>query len=259
MVSLHKSRESREKGVFLIEGVRELEKAVKAGYHLTSLFYCPELISIEYLKIFSGKTTEVYTITKEVFQRITYRGNSGGLIATAKRKEHHIIGLQLNKNPLLLILESVEKPGNLGAILRTADAAGVDAVIVCDQQTDLYNSNVIRSSLGCIFTIPVFVGSSAEVIDLLKANEIKIYCTSLLASVPYYTIDFTISAAIIMGAEATGLTPIWLDHSDQNIVIPMRGNVDSLNVSTSAAIVIFEAMKQRRFEKSKRTKSNLSK
>ena len=167
--------------------------------------------------------------------------------------------MQLNKNPLLLILESVEKPGNLGAILRTADAAGVDAVIVCDQQTDLYNSNVIRSSLGCIFTIPVFVGSSAEVIDLLKANEIKIYCTSLLASVPYYTIDFTISAAIIMGAEATGLTPIWLDHSDQNIVIPMRGNVDSLNVSTSAAIVIFEAMKQRRFEKSKRTKSNLSK
>ena len=247
IIALQKPRERREQGLFVIEGIKELEKAVKADYELTSLFYCPELLGGNLPAIYTQKITELYTLSKDLFEKISYRGNSGGVIATARQKDHSTSGLVIGENPLYIVLEALEKPGNLGAILRTADAAGVDAVIVCDPQTDIYNPNVIRSSIGCLFTVPVFTGNTPEVINLLKANGIGIFCTALTASVPYQTLNFKKPSAIVMGAESTGLTRAWLDHSDQNIIIPMSGAADSLNVSTSAAIVVFEAKRQRGF------------
>lgn len=247
IIALQKPRERREQGVFVIEGIKEIEKALLARYELTSLFYCPGLADEYVVRSFSRNVSEVFTISNELFEKMTYRGNSGGVIATARIKEHNISDLRMKENPLFVVLEAVEKPGNLGAILRTADAAGVDAVIVCDPQTDIYNPNVVRSSVGCLFTVPVFTGSTQEIISLFRSNGIRIYCTALSASVPYHMIDFRQPSAIVMGTESTGLTRGWLDHSDQNIIIPMSGKADSLNVSTTAAIVTFEAKRQRGF------------
>lgn len=245
LVLLQKPRHRREQGLFVIEGRLEIERALAAGYQITSIFFCPEMISPSEVEQSDGIASEIFSITPELYEKITYRGSTGGVVATARQQKHTLDGLVLKENPLLIVLESVEKPGNLGAILRTADAAGVDAVIVCDPQTDIYNPNVIRSSIGCLFTVPVFTGNTPEVIDLLKTNGVAIFCTSLTASVPYQTINLKMPSAIVMGTESTGLTREWLDHSDQNIIIPMSGAADSLNVSTSAAIVVFEAKRQR--------------
>jgi TrmH family RNA methyltransferase len=148
---------------------------------------------------------------------------------------------------LILILESVEKPGNLGAMLRTADAAGIDAVICCESQTDFYNPNVIRSSIGTVFTTQIASASTVDTIQWLKEKEIKIYCTYLLAAMPYHKVDFRQRCAIVMGTESQGLTESWINHADANIIIPMQGKIDSLNVSTAAAVVVFEAKRQRGF------------
>jgi TrmH family RNA methyltransferase len=153
--------------------------------------------------------------------------------------------LDLKKNPLVVILESVEKPGNLGAVLRSADASGVDAVIVCDPLTDLYNPNLIRSSIGAIFTVPVATASSEETIKWLKDNNIRIYTAQLQDSEWYYDTDMTGGTAIVMGTEATGLTDVWRKAADAHIKIPMLGRLDSLNVSVSAAILMYEAVRQR--------------
>jgi RNA methyltransferase, TrmH family len=172
-----------------------------------------------------------------------------GVVALAKPKKISFETLKLSQNPLLLVLEKVEKPGNLGAILRTADAANVDAVIICDPQTDIYNPNVIRSGIGCVFTKQVVACSNKECIAFLKEKGISIFSTALTASKPYTEINFTVAAAIVMGTEATGLTQEWLENSTQNIIIPMLGEIDSMNVSVSAAIVVFEALRQRNLVK----------
>jgi TrmH family RNA methyltransferase len=184
-------------------------------------------------------------VSKDVFDKIAIRENSGGVIAVAEMSVHGLEQIKLGTTPLVLILEAVEKPGNLGAILRTADAAGVDAVICCDPQTDFYNPNVIRSSLGCVFTTQIASAGSEETIAWLKANSIPIYCTYLKASTPYDQIDYTKPCAIVMGTEATGLSDVWVRNSISNIIIPMQGKIDSMNVSTSCAVVVFEARRQR--------------
>ena len=186
--------------------------------------------------------------TKSVFEKIAYRESTGGIIALVEQRHHTLDRIQLSKNPLILIVEAVEKPGNLGALLRTADAAGVDAVVICDPQTDFYNPNVIRSSVGCVFTKQLATASSLETITWLKANSVKIYCTYLSAARYYHEIDFTSSSAIVMGTEATGLSDLWIENADANIIIPMLGKIDSMNVSTAAAVVIFEAKRQRGFD-----------
>lgn len=247
LVRLEKPRERKEQGVFIIEGLKEIEKAKKSGYLVDTMFFCPELSTLEQAGAFSGSETEVFSVSREVFAKISYRENSGGILVLSKPKSHTLQDIHPGSNPLIVVLESVEKPGNLGAILRTSDAAGLDALIVCDTQTDLYNPNVIRSGLGCLFTVPVALGSTEEVITWLRDREIAIFCTELNASAPYHQMDFRPPSAIVMGSEASGLTQKWLDESDQNIIIPMCGQADSLNVSVSAAIVIFEAKRQRGF------------
>jgi len=251
-IHLQKARERKEQNVFVVEGTKEYSLAIRHQYQFASIFVCPDLISEVHFKAMSAGVNhdaEVFPVSKDVFDKIAYREGSGGVIALARPKEHRLENLKRSKNPLILILEAVEKPGNLGALLRTADAAGVDAVIVCDPQTDIYNPNVVRSSIGCLFSVPLAVCNSDEAIAWLKANQIAIYCTYLKAAVPYTEARFAQPSAIVMGTESEGITPKWVEAADQNIIIPMQGSADSMNVSTSAAVVVFEACRQRNFGK----------
>jgi len=248
LMALEKPRERRKQQLFIIEGKKEIELAVEAGYKIGNIFFCDEITSLHDIPEKLKEDKLIVPVSKEVFDKIAVRESTGGIIAVAEQKAHLLSQIKLRKNPLVLILEAVEKPGNLGAILRTADAAAVDAVIICDPQTDFYNPNVIRSSVGCVFTNQLAAVTSEEAINWLKKNQIKIFCTSLQASKPYLQIDFTQPCAIVMGTEATGLSETWTKNSDANIIIPMQGKIDSMNVSNATAVVVFEAMRQRQFK-----------
>ncbi len=214
---------------------------------ITSIFYCTDIISqeaSEWLLNFNS-SAEVYEVSKQVYSKIAYRENVDGIIVLARTFQLNLEDLKLWRNPLILVLESIEKPGNLGAILRTADAAGVNAVIICDPQTDVYNPNVIRSSLGCLFSNQVVVSDSNTTINFLQTNKIKIYSAALQHAIPYTEVDFSGPSAIIMGSEAEGLREIWRKYSDAIIKVPMAGIADSLNVSVASAILIYEAVRQR--------------
>ena len=188
---------------------------------------------------------KVFEVSEEVYRKISYREGTEGVMAEVKVPERKLEGLELPENPLVMVLESVEKPGNLGAVLRSADAAGADAVLVCDPLTDLWNPNLIRASVGAVFTVPCVTCSSQEAIDWLKARGIRILTAQLQDSSLYYDCDMTVGTALVMGTEATGLTPRWRQAADAHIRIPMLGALDSLNVSVSAAILLFEAVRQR--------------
>jgi TrmH family RNA methyltransferase len=241
-----KSKERRKKGLFVVEGRRELIHCVEAGYEPYAIFFCPEIISAaDFDEIADKCDCSYFEIPQHLYDKVAYRGGTEGVIAELRCKEMNLESLRLKENPIVVVLESVEKPGNLGAVLRSADASGVDAVIVCDPLTDMYNPNLIRSSIGAIFTVPVATASSEETIKWLKDNKIKIYTAQLQDSEWYYDTDMKGGTAIIMGTEATGLTPVWRKTADAHIKIPMLGKLDSLNVSVSAAILMFEAVRQR--------------
>ena len=244
-----KSKERKEQNLFVVEGAREINLALAGNYLLDTVFICPELFSKTNLPDILSKiqTSTLFEVSLPVFQKIAYRENSDGILALAKPKSHTLGDLNLPDSPFIIILEAIEKPGNLGAILRTADAARVDAVIVCDPLSDIYNPNVIRSSLGCIFTVPLAVSFQSDIFSFLKEKQIRIFAAELQASQWYHNTDFTQACALIMGAEADGLTDFWIEHAGARIKIPMRGKIDSLNVSVSTAIITFEAMRQRFF------------
>ncbi|MFZ9982193.1 MAG: TrmH family RNA methyltransferase [Cyclobacteriaceae bacterium] len=244
VLALEKPRERRESGLFVIEGIKEIDLAIKTGYEIAYFIRCPDLHP-------SGHRSEIFKLPEwlvsvNVYSKLAMRENSGGLLAVANMKPHSIDEFQVSENSLFIVLEAVEKPGNLGAVLRTADAAGVSGVIICDPRTDIYNPNVVRSSLGALFTVPVAITDSISAIRFLQKNNTHIYCTHLNASVPYDTVDYCKSSAIIMGTESTGLSDNWTQAATSNIIIPMAGQIDSMNVSVSAAIVTFEAIRQRR-------------
>ena len=253
-----KSKERRKKGLFVVEGRRELLHCIEAEFEPHTLFVCRDILSDkDFDKIlgaieenFCGSTYPIVEISQQLYDKVAYRGGTEGIIAEMHCKELSLEGLKMKENPLVVILESVEKPGNLGAVLRSADASGVDAVIVCDPLTDMYNPNLIRSSIGAIFTVPVATASSEDTIAWLKSNGIKIYTAQLQDSEWYYDTDMKGGTAIVMGTEATGLTNIWRKSADAHIKIPMLGRLDSLNVSVSAAILMFEAVRQRKDAKS---------
>jgi len=249
IVKLSKSNERKEQHLFVIEGARELSLARAGGYAIEAVYVFRDMFAkTEYPDVLAGiDDRRIFDISQAVFEKIAYRENSDGIIALAKPKLHSIEQLRVSENPFVIVLESVEKPGNLGAILRTADAAAVDAVIVCDPQTDLYNPNVIRSSVGTVFSGQTAVCSSQEAFDWLERHHIVSFAAELQASEFYQTVDFRGPSAIVMGTEADGLTDFWLRHAKKRIKIPMRGKIDSLNVSVSTAILTFEAMRQRGF------------
>lgn len=233
-----KSAERRKQGVFVVEGRRELEHCVEAGYEVVTHFVCPSLYGDDYPK-------DSITVTPTMYEKIAYRGTTEGIVAVVRSQQRTLADLVLPVHPLLMVLERVEKPGNLGAILRSADAAKADAVIVCDPLTDLYNPNLIRSSIGAIFTVPTVACSSEECIRFLQERNVQILTAQLQDSNLYYDQDMRKATAIVMGTEATGLTEQWRKAATAHIRIPMLGRLDSLNVSVSAAILLFEAVRQR--------------
>ena len=236
-----KSRARREQGLFVVEGRRELQHCLEAGFTVRTLFICPEVAG-ERWPVETGNLIE---IPEALYRKVAYRGGTEGVIAEVEVKERRLEDLDLPENPLIIVLEAVEKPGNLGAVLRSADAARADAVIICDPLTDLWNPNLIRASLGGIFTVPTVAASSEETIAWLKAHGIRILTAQLQDSSWYYDVDMTGGTALVMGTESTGLTDLWRRAADAHIRIPMLGRLDSLNVSVSAAILLFEAVRQR--------------
>ncbi|MFD1316683.1 TrmH family RNA methyltransferase [Namhaeicola litoreus] len=244
-----KSKIRKNQGEFVIEGLREIDLAIQGGYKIDQLLWCEELLPEKHFKKIEEKTgSPTVRITKEIYEKISHRKSTEGLIAIAKYSELLFEDIVLSENPLVLIAEAPEKPGNLGALLRTADAAHVDAVLIANPKTDLYNPNIIRSSVGCIFTNQIVQGSNEAILAFLKRIKIKSYAAALTpTSKPYFTFDFKLPTAIIVGTEDTGLSDFWLQNADEKIIIPMQGKIDSLNVSVSAAILIFEAKRQRNF------------
>ena len=243
-----KSRARKQSQTFLIEGKREIELAQKGAYLLKTLLFFPELTPLAEVRTFAGPHTEIIEISREVYHKLAYRDTTEGILAIAETKELSLDDLNLGENPLILIAESPEKPGNIGALLRTADAANVDAVILANPKSDLYNPNIIRSSVGCVFTNQIAMATSEETISFLKKKNIKIFCATLQDSTAYHTQNYEAATAFVVGTEATGLTQEWRDASTQNIIIPMSGEIDSMNVSVAAAILIFEAKRQRNFK-----------
>lgn len=235
------SQERKEQGLFIIEGHREIGLAQKGGVEIENLIYCSDYIKRE-LAIDEEKIIEV---SKKVFNKISFRENPDGFLAVAKIKEQNLENIKLSANSLLVVLEAVEKPGNLGAILRTADAAGADAVIINDPKTDIYNPNVIRASQGTVFTVATVFSSVGETIKFCEKNKIKILAATPEAKKEYAEVDYKLGCAIVVGAEDTGLSKDWLAAAEEKIKIKMRGKIDSLNVSVSTAIILFEALRQR--------------
>ena len=242
-----KSSLRRSEGLFVVEGRRELMHCMTAGYEVDTVFILESEVTQEMPAL--GNAVHVYTVSSQVYEKIAYRGTTEGIIAIVKTRHlslNELSSKSATQSPLYVVLESVEKPGNLGAILRSADAAGVTAVIVCDPLTDLYNPNLIRSSIGAVFTVPVVACTSEACISFLKENGVQILTAQLQDSHLYYDQDMTQPTAIVMGTEATGLTSQWREAADAHIRIPMLGRLDSLNVSVSAAILMYEAIRQRK-------------
>ena len=258
-----KSKARREQGLFVVEGRRELEHCLEGGFRVKTIFYCPAItgqsvtggsnFSVAEMKadapekLSSSVTEDVQyiEIPEQLYKKVAYRDSTEGIIAEVQYKALSLEDLRLPGKPLVVVLESVEKPGNLGAVLRSADAAGADAVLIGDPLTDLYNPNLIRASIGAVFTVPVVAAPSAEIIPFLKARDIQILTAQLQDSSFYYDVDMRRGTAIVMGTESTGLTQVWRQAADAHIRIPMLGRLDSLNVSVSAAILLFEAVRQR--------------
>lgn len=239
-----KSRERKKQGLCIVEGKREIELAVKGGYKITTLLFLSDRTDSEYLSGFSEAAH--IEVSQQVYEKIAYRGSTEGLIAIVEVKDLTLENLQFkNKNPLILIAEAVEKPGNIGAMIRTADAANIDVVILADPKTDVYNPNVVRSSVGGVFTTQIATGSSEKIISYLKERYIHIYTATLQNSNHYTSENYTESTALVVGSEDKGLSKLWKDNATQNINIPMLGFIDSMNVSVAAAILIFEAKRQR--------------
>ncbi len=241
-----KSSLRRESGLFVVEGIRELEQCVNAGYEVDTIFCCRDILPSGKIPatLDNGRVRTV-CLNAPVYEKVAYREGTEGVIAEVRSRFMTLDNLELPANPLVVVLEAVEKPGNLGAVLRSADAAGADAVFVCDSLTDIYNPNLIRASLGAIFSVKVVCCSSQEAIDFLKNRGISILTAQLQDSELYYDTPMTAGTALVMGTESTGLTNVWRQAADAHIRIPMKGKLDSLNVSVSTAILLFEAVRQR--------------
>ncbi|MBR1838452.1 MAG: RNA methyltransferase [Bacteroidaceae bacterium] len=240
----NKASARKASGKFVVEGMREVQQCIGAGYKVETLFLCRDMLSVPLPSDILSQT-QVVEVSAAVYRKMAYRESTEGVIAVVENKEIHLEDLAHEDNPLYVVLESVEKPGNLGAILRSADAAHVSAVIVCDAHHDFGNPNLIRSSLGARFTVPLVGCTSEECIQFLKNRGVQILTAQLQDSHLYYTTDMVKPTAIVMGTESTGLTDVWRAAADAHIRIPMLGNLDSLNVSVSTAILLFEAVRQR--------------
>jgi TrmH family RNA methyltransferase len=249
LVRLRERRDRDEAGVFLVEGYREVLRALDQGAKPVELYIAPEWYLGENEPALIARAeaagARVYELTREAFAKVAYRERPDGLLAVIPQWRTRLEALKLSAPPFLLVVEAIEKPGNLGTILRSADAAGVDAVIVCDPVTDLFNPNVVRSSTGVLFAMPVAIASSAEVHEFLRGRGIRVVATTPSATELYTRTDLTGPLALLMGSEQYGLSDFWLKEADSRIRIPMAGQADSLNVAMATIITLFEAVRQR--------------
>jgi TrmH family RNA methyltransferase len=242
-----KTKARKQSGTFLIEGLREIQLAIKGNYEIETILFLPDLVSEQQITKLTNNQINLIEISIEVYQKLAYRDTTEGVIAVAKIKSTQLSDLKLPNNPLIVVMESIEKPGNIGAMLRTCDAANIDAIIIANPKSDLYNPNTVRSSVGCLFTNQIAMASTEEAIAFLLKNNINFYSATLQNSTSYHTQDYTQPTALVVGTEATGLSKLWREKATKNIIIPMQGEIDSLNVSVAAAILIFEAKRQRGF------------
>lgn len=245
LLRLRERKEREASGLTIVEGERELLRALDAGVEVVELYRCGRPGAAALKRLEGGAKAKCVELAPRVFEKVSYGDKTQGLIAVARVKSRSLKELKLGAPALIVVLEAIEKPGNLGALLRSCDAAGVDGVILTEAATDLYNPNVIRSSLGAVFTVNVVSSGNQEAHDFLKKNKLTMLATSPDAPKPYAQVDMKKPLAIIMGSEEAGLSAFWLKSSDIKAFIPMKGAVDSLNVSTSAAIVLYEAIRQR--------------
>lgn len=241
-----KSSQRRESGLFVVEGIRELLHCIEAGYKVESLFVCPEIAKPSLVESIAKQTkARIFELDKALYAKLAYREGTEGVIAEVHYKSLSLQDLRLKPNPLIAVIEGVEKPGNVGAILRSCDAVGADALIICDPKCDIYNPNLIRASIGAVFTVPCAVCSTTEAISYLQGADIQILTAQLQDSSLYYDCSMTRGTAIVMGTEDCGLSDQFRLAADAHIRIPMLGQLDSLNVSVSCAILLFEALRQR--------------
>ena len=246
-----KSRERNRQNTIVVEGRKEISLAVHAGVRFHKVVYQPEIISPEAAAELCGASAgcaEFIPVSEAVFAKISYRESTGGVVVLAEKPDKQLESLTVGLESVFIILEAVEKPGNLGAICRVADAARAAGIIVCDPRTDVYNPNAIRASLGCVFTVDVVSSDFDAVQAWLRENGIKSFAAELTAAEFYHETDLGGRIALVFGTEATGLTDKWIQAANKRIKIPMGGVIDSLNVNTSVAILVFEAMRKRGFQ-----------
>jgi len=249
VVKLRDSLSRRKNNLFIIEGYREINLALKAQIAIKELYVCKDFFKgfkeEEIITLLGKRNSNIYEVTRKVYEKIAYGNRRQGLIAVAQQPKYKLSDIKLTKNPFLIVAERIEKPGNLGAILRTIDAAGFDSLIAVDSLTDIYNHNVMRSSIGTIFTKPIITTSSQELLEWLKKRDVAIVCADPTGSLTYTSVDLKKPTVLILGSEEKGVSSFWKNHADVITSIPMRGKADSLNVSVTAAVFIFEALRQR--------------
>lgn len=249
LVRLRERRERDATGLFLIEGYRELRRAVAAGIELVDLYTCPPLYlghnEPALVDEAARAGAEIVAVAEGPFHKASYRDRPEGLLAVARQFPTGLERLPAHGAPLLLVVEAIEKPGNLGTMLRTAEAAGVAAVVVCDPTTDPFNPNVVRASLGTLFSVPLVVADTPTTITRLRGLGIRTVATTPSSALPHWQADLTGAVAVLVGSEQYGLSEAWLAAADVRVIIPMPGTVDSLNAAMAAGIVLFEAVRQR--------------
>lgn len=255
VVRLRDRRDRDTTNTFVIEGYRELLRATDAGYHVDTLFICPSLFLGENEPALIARIADAGAVVLEcnetVFRKISYRDRPDGLVAIAP--QHHMTFGDMEKvlsggenSPLFVVAEAIEKPGNLGTILRSSDAVGVDGLIVCDRCTDVYNPNVVRASVGTLFTVPVLEAGGTETLEWLRCNNVKILAATPSAKEEFTQVDMTGPLAIAVGTEQLGLSDLWMEQADIQVRIPMLGVADSLNVAMATTLLLYEAQRQRR-------------
>jgi len=237
-------RQRKLDGLMLVEGWDEIQLALSAGHQPQTILSAPELTSRQ-MDAARAVNAESITVNRLVFEKMSYRENPDGWLAVFPIPLTSLDDLNPSVSPLLVVAESVEKPGNLGAILRTADAAGVDALLVCDPRVDIWNPNVVRASRGAVFSVDVVECDNTSALTWLKAHNIRILAAMPSADVEYSQVDLRDPVAIAVGTEDEGLTDFWISNADMKVRIPMLGKVNSLNVSVSTALIIYEAVRQR--------------
>ncbi len=237
-------RQRKEDSLMLVEGYDEIQLALSAGHQPQTILSAPELTSRQ-IDAASTVSAESITVNRAVFEKMSYRENPDGWLAVFPIPHTTLDDLKLSESPLVIVAESIEKPGNLGAILRTADAAQVDALLICNPRVDIWNPNVVRASRGAVFSRPVVECDNASALKLLKARKIRVLAATPSADVIYSDIDLRIPLAIAVGTEDEGLTEFWMSNANMKVGIPMMGKVNSLNVSVSTALIVYEAVRQR--------------